>query len=244
MGSTSLAAQSSYIKSHGAIIRGDTSQKTLSLIFSGHIYNDGTMYVLKVLNEYDVKGTFFFTGDFYRDPENRKFIQMLKKGGHYLGAHSNKHLLYCSWKKRDSLLVTEQQFKSDLRANYATMDLLFAIEKSEAPFFLPPYEWYNKTIAKWTRELGLTLINRTPGTLTPADYTTPDMPNYRSSEQIWQSIIEYEQTGNFNGFMLLIHPGTSTKRKDKFYYHLDELIVFLKSKGYRFVTVDKLLRTP
>lgn len=234
-------AQTRYVKSHGAIIRGNTTQPRLSLIFSGHIFNDGTVYVLKVLNQHHIKGSFFFTGDFYRNPENRVFIQNLKKGGHYLGAHSNKHLLYCSWEKRDSLLVTEQQFKSDLRANYAVMDSLFGIKKSEAQFFMPPYEWYNKTIAKWTGELGLTLINRTPGILTPADYTTPAMSNYRTSQEIWQSVIEYEQKSNFNGFMMLIHPGTDVKRKDKFYYRLDELIRYLKSKGYQFVTVNELL---
>ena len=236
-------AQSRVLKSHGAIIRGDSSTHTLSLIFSGHAANDGTMHVLTVLNKNRIKGSFFFTGDFYRNPENKRFIKSLKKGGHYLGAHSNKHLLYCDWQTRDSLLVSEQKFKSDLKANYATMDSLFGIKKSDTPLFMPPYEWYNRTIAKWTNDLGLTLINMTPGTLTHADYTTPAMDNYKSSKEIWNSIIKYEQANTLNGFMMLIHPGTDPKRTDKFYYKLDELIRFLKSKNYRFLTVDKLLET-
>lgn len=236
-----LEAQNHFVKSNGAIIRGDTTKPAMALIFSGHIFNDGMMHVVKVLKKNNIKGSFFFTGDFYRNPKNRTFIQLLIKGDHYLGAHSNKHLLYCDWEKRDSLFVTEQQFKTDLKTNYATMDSLFGIKKSDALFFMPPYEWFNTTIAKWTGELGLTLINRTPGTLTPADYTTPDMPNYRSSDEIWNNVVEYERKGNFNGFMMLIHPGTNAKRTDKFYYRLDELIQFLKSKGYRFLTVDELL---
>ena len=36
-------------------------------------------------------------------------------------------------------------------------------ETGEAYLFLPPYEWYNQTISNWAKELGLTLINYTPG---------------------------------------------------------------------------------
>ncbi len=40
----------------------------------------------------------------------------------------------------------------------------FGISKSDARFFLPPYEWGNKQIAKWTAAEDLQLINRIPGT--------------------------------------------------------------------------------
>jgi hypothetical protein len=36
------------------------------------------------------------------------------------------------------------------------------------------------------------LINYTPGTLSHADYTTSKDKNYRSSETIYKSIIDYE----------------------------------------------------
>ncbi|MEZ4764225.1 MAG: hypothetical protein R3C26_13910 [Calditrichia bacterium] len=39
----------------------------------------------------------FFTGDFYRNRANKKLIEHLRKDGHYLGAHSDKHLLYATW---------------------------------------------------------------------------------------------------------------------------------------------------
>ena len=66
------------------------------------------------------------------------------------------------------------------------------INMSRTKFFLPPYEWYNDTIAAWTKESGLKLINYTPGTLSHADYTTPADKNYRSSETIYNSIIDHE----------------------------------------------------
>ena len=113
----------------------------------------------------------------------------------------------------------------------------------QAAFFLPPYEWYNDTIAAWTKEMGLQLINFTPGTRSNADYTTPNDKNYRSSEEIYNSIINYEQTkpAGLNGFILLLHIGTDPNRTDKFYYRLPELIKYLKAKGYHFQTVEQLL---
>ena len=118
------------------------------------------------------------------------------------------------------------------------------VSKNAAPFFLPPYEWYNDSIASWTKELGLQLINYTPGTLSHTDYTTPSDKNYRSSEVIYQSIVDFEQRNpsGLNGFILLMHIGTDPKRTDKFYKRLPELINYLKNKGYQFQTIDQLLR--
>jgi peptidoglycan/xylan/chitin deacetylase (PgdA/CDA1 family) len=152
-------------------------------------------------------------------------------------------LLYCDWTKRDSLLVTKQQFKTDLQKNYGEIKQL-GITKAFAHFFLPPYEWYNDSIAFWTKEMNLQLINYTPGTLSHADYTTPDEKNYRSSDVIYQSIVDYEQkhSSGLNGFVLLMHIGTDAKRTDKFYNRLPELIQWLKAKGYQLVRIDELLK--
>jgi len=62
----------------------------------------------------------------------------LREGGHYLGAHSDRHLLYCSWENRDQLLVTREEFTSDMLHNYEVMDA-FGIAKENAPYFIPPY---------------------------------------------------------------------------------------------------------
>ncbi len=229
----------------GAVIKGDTRLKKLSLVFTGHTFAEGGEHVLQVLNKQDIKGAFFFTGDFYRNPDFKELIQKLHRYGHYLGAHSDKHLLYCDWAKRDSLLVSKAVFQKDLKDNYAEMKR-FGIDKTDAPFFLPPYEWYNQTISNWTNEMDLQLINFSSGTRSNADYTTPDMKNYLSSEQIFNSIIQYEkesQTG-LNGFMLLIHIGTAQERTDKFYHQLEKLIDTLQAKNYQIVPLTELLILP
>lgn len=223
------------------IVRGDTTKKQLALVFTGHEFAQGGSSILQTLRQHNVKASFFFTGDFYRNKAFFPIIQQLKKDRHYLGPHSDQHLLYADWKKRDSLLVTKEQFKKDLLQNYAAMNR-FGISKSNALFFLPPYEWYNDSIAAWTKEMGLQLINYTPGTKSAADYTWPDLPNYQNSEVIYQSILNYEHTksGGLNSFLLLLHIGTDPRRKDMFYDRLPQLIQHLKGKGYQFKRVNDL----
>lgn len=221
----------------GAIVRGDTAVKSIALVFTGHEYADGGEVISEVLKASGTPASFFFTGDFYRSYP--ALAVQLAEDGHYLGAHSDRHLLYCSWEKRDSLLVSREEFLTDLRNNYRELERL-GIKK--ALYFLPPYEWYNETIAGWTEKEGLRLVNFTSGTLSHADYTTPSMANYRSSEVILESIRKHEQEKGLNGFILLVHIGTHPERTDKFYYQLPEMIRELKQKGYTLVRIDDLLK--
>ena len=114
----------------------------------------------------------------------------------------------------------------------------------DALFFLPPYEWYNDTIAGWTKQAGLQLINYSPGTISAADYTWPGLKNYRNSEAILSSIKNYEakSSNGLNGFILLLHIGTDPKRTDKFYEQLPLLIGWLKQQGYQLKRIDDLLK--
>ena len=221
---------------YGGLERADSTRKSIYLVFTGHEFNDGKKIVPKILKKAACPAHFFFTGDFYRNPANKKMIKRLKRQGHYLGPHSDKHLLYASWNNRDSLLISREGFVKDVLDNYLAMQT-FGISKAEAPYFMPPYEWYNQKISDWTEALGLSLVNFTPGTRSNADYTTPDMGNrYISSKAIFQKILDYEKQSScgLNGFILLVHIGTHPDRKDKFYLLLPKLIDELKARGYEF----------
>jgi endoglucanase len=237
------AKNNSFIYSHGAITRGDTSEKKLAIVFTGDEYTDGASYITRLLQQQKIKASFFFTGRFYRNPANQPVIQQLVILGNYLGPHSDQHLLYCDWSKRDSLLVTKGQFINDLLANYQAMQA-FGITKKQAGFFLPPYEWYNDSIAACSKQQGLQLINFTSGTYSNADYTTPTMKNYRSSAAILDSIISYEKrsSSGLNGFILLMHIGTHAARTDKFYHQFPALLTFLRQKKYKLITINELLK--
>ena len=223
----------------GGIIQGNPQEKKLSLVFTGHEFADGAKMISRTLKKNKVKGSFFLTGDFYRkypDITNR-----LQKEGNYMGPHSDKHLLYADWTRRDSTLVTKEIFEKDLRDNYQAMEKS-GLKIEEPRYFIPSYEWYNRQISDWAKDLKVQVVNFTPGTGSNADYTTPDMKSYKSSDTIYNNILRYEEKNTLNGFMLLIHIGTHPDRTDKFYNRLDDLIKELKTRGYSFVRVDEMMK--
>lgn len=221
--------------SHGAVIRKNPAEQNIYLLFSADEFAEGFDHILKVLARKEIKASFFLTGNFARERDNRSLIRRVVAGGHYVGPHSDGHLLYAPWDNRDSLLVTKDHFNADLKENVRALKSAGALR--EVPrWFLPPYEWYNSAVSRWSGEIGMTLVNFTPGTGTNADYTTPDMVSYRSSDQLVERLAAFEEDSpsGLNGALLLIHPGTATERTDKLYHRLDEIIDFYKAKGYSF----------
>lgn len=215
----------------GGIIRTDPSVKHIDFVFTAADKADGAERIISTLRKYNIKGGFFFTGEFFEMYPD--VVRRLVAEGHYVGSHSYGHLLYAPWGNRDSLLVTRQEFNEDIFKSYKVLRE-FGI--TNAPYFIPPYEHYNATISSWVRQLGLQVINYTPGTLTNGDYTTPEMKRYFSSKEILGRIWEYERTdpNGLNGHIMLIHFGTDPARTDKFYDKLPGLIRELRRKGYSF----------
>ena len=95
----------------------------------------------------------------------------------------------------------------------------------------------------WAKELGLTLVNYSPGTRSNADYTGEAEKNFVSSQAIFDSIVarEKQDANGLNGFLLLLHIGSGPDRRDKFPAWFGELLDTLSGKGYQFVRVDELL---
>ena len=224
----------------GGINRADRSEKKITLVFTSDGFTDGFETIYSTLKKHDIKGAFFFTGNFYRLEKCAPMVKALKKAGHYLGPHSDRHLLWCTWEKRDSLLVDRVQLYKDIMDNYSEM-ARFGIKLKNAPFMIPPYEYYNSQTASWANDLGVVFVNFSPGTGSNADYTTPDAKNYKSSQLLFDNILKYEasEKDGLNGYFLMIHFGTDPKRTDKLYDRLDELITELGKRGYSFVPINE-----
>lgn len=222
---------------NGGVIRTNPECKSISLVFTAADKRDGEEEILKTLRKYGIKGSFFFTGEFFEKfPDT---VQHLLSEGHYVGSHSYGHLLYMPWEDQDSLLVSQQEFEQDMEKSFALLQQA-GIAQQEATYFIPPYEYYNGTISAWAKGMGLQVVNFTPGTLSNADYTTPDMQNYRSSQVIYDRIMKVEREEGLNGHIMLIHFGTDPTRTDKFYKgYLDKLIKTLKKKGYTFTSIPQ-----
>ena len=219
-------------------MRGNPENRNISLVFTGDEFRDGLPHISQVLEKKDVKGSFFVTGKFVEDKKSANLLTKLTKKGHYVGPHSDQHLLYSPWENRDSLLLTKSEFVNDLEANVVRLEKI-GIERGD--IFIAPYEWYNKKIVDWSAEMGFEVYNFTPGLRTPADYTYPEMGvRYVSSEKILNQLYEYEKENGLNGYIILIHLGTDSRRTDKLYWRLEQIINELRSKKYNFVSLENL----
>lgn len=226
----------------GGIVRGNPEEKKICLVFTAHDKADGADHIISTLAKHKVKGAFFFTGNFFQSFP--KVVRRLIADGHYVGSHSFGHLLYASWEKPDSTLVSKEDFTVDMLKSFRQM-AKFGIQPKDAPFFIPPYEHYNAEVASWAQQLGLQIVNFTPGTASSQDYTWRGMPGekekYRTSQWLYNNIMQCESRHTLNGHLLMIHLGTDDRRTDKFYHYLHRLITNLQVKGYAFVSLNELL---
>ena len=234
-------ASGQFLWDEGAIVRGDATKKQLCLVFTADDRADGAERIISTLKKQDIKGAFFFTGQFFELYPD--VVKRLVDDGHYVGSHSEGHLLYCFWEKRDSLLVTKQQFTDDICRSYERL-AEYGITPQDAPYIIPPYEWHNATVTAWAREMGLQLVNFSPGTLSSMDYTYPGITGgnpYRDNKWLWDRIMKCEREKTLNGHLLMIHLGTDERRVEKFYDRLPALIKELKKKGYTFVPLNEIV---
>lgn len=230
----------SYTKdSRGAIVRVNPEKKLVYLCFTADSAFNGAPTILKTLKKYGIKGNFFFTGNCLRLEEHKQIISQIVKEGHYVGGHSDGHVLYADWGGDRPSLMTADSIIVDLKANYAELAKI-GVTKESAQWFLPPYEHYNAENVELINAMGVKLVNYTPGIGTPADYTTPDMKSYRDAKTLIEGLYKFEAKEGLNGTLLLIHPGVEESRpeSERLYNHLDSIIKTLKKKGYGFSRLD------
>ena len=219
------------IDSQGAIVKMNPERKVVYLIFSADTQFEGGQSVLQTLSKNNVKASFFLTGNCLREKSFDPLIRSIIRQGHYVAGHSDNHLLYAPWENRNQSLVSPDSLIHDFQKNNLELEK-FGIDISQVKYFLPPYEYYNREHVRLVRSMGQRTVNLTPGIRTAADYTTPDMTNYRPSQELIDQLFAYEAENGLNGCIILIHPGTHEKRTDKLYLRLDEIIKRLKQKGY------------
>lgn len=237
------AGEENYTKDdNGAIRRLDESKKEIYLIFSADSMFNGGEKVLQTLKKEKVKGSFFFTGNALRMPEHKNLIEKIIKEGNYVSGHSDRHLLYAPWDgDRNTMLVSSDSILADIRNNAKELEK-FGVSQKDSKWFLPPYEHYNIESVNTLERAGYKVINYTPGTATPADYTIPSMKSYKDAKTLINALYKFEEKNTLNGAIILMHPGVEESRPEaeRLYNNLRDIIVYLKGKGYQFKSFKDL----
>ena len=227
------------------------NEKSIYLVFTGHFSTnddgyfenfDGAAGVLRILDEHDIKGSFFPTGNCFRVERYQQVIRDIIDRGHYLSGHSDRHLLLCSYEDRNESLVTADSLANDIADMEAELEKL-GLAKEQYLWLIPPYEYYNQFSADVLRDLGYKLANPTEGLVTGMDWMGPEHPEYHSTEQLMNNIWNYEKEHTLNGAIILIHAMNYPDRTDddRPYMHLGEMIEKLKGMGYGFKTFKDVM---
>lgn len=186
------------------------SQKTVYLTFDDGPIPEITEWVLNVLKEHDIKGTFFCIGDnIEKHPE---VFEKLIDGGHSIGNHTFNHIN--GWNTEDSVYLANAE---------ACRQSIVTRTGSDVKLFRPPYGKIRAAQAKAIKQLGYKIIM---WDVLSADFDTTITP-----EQCLQNVIKNAA----NGSVIIFHD--SIKASANLKYALPKAIEYLKENGFKFGTI-------
>ena len=119
----------------------DTEEKVLSISFDAAWGSAQTERILDILDEYDVRTTFFLVG--FWSEKYPELVQEIVLRGHEVGNHSATHPHMSK--------LSEAQIKEELKK---ASDLVEHITGKPTTLFRPPYGEYNDAVVRVSRDEG------------------------------------------------------------------------------------------
>lgn len=193
---------------------GPSDKKAIALTFDDGP-GAGTEKVLKILDEKEVKATFFMLGS--RVDQYTKRAKMVADAGHEIANHTYAHVNFYSYKNEDKISKMEEEL---LKAEKAILKAT-----GQKTFLVRFPHGYSKQDAKdIAKKNGYYIINWSAG------YDWHKV----SSREMLESYLKAVK----NGAILLMHDGNSGIRLSEF---LGDLIDEIKLQGYEIMPAGELL---
>lgn len=208
-----LEGELTAIEGHNASYIGN-DEKVIYLTFDAGYENGNVEKILDTLKKHDVKAAFFILENLVT--RNTGLVCRMSSEGHLVCNHTASH-------KNMSLVTDKNEFAKELEAlekvytEYTgnTMD----------KYYRPPEGSFNHENLGHADELGYHTVF---WSFAYADWDNSKQPD---TQKAMEKILAHIH----NGEVMLLHPTSATNAAI-----LDELIVKLKSMGYRFGTLDEL----
>lgn len=185
-----------------------TRDKVVYLTFDDGPTPDITQWVLKQLDLYEAKATFFVIGNnVARHPE---IFNQVNAAGHSIGNHTHNHVN--GWKTSfDKYIDDTERAQKAIRSLYSDFD--------KKKLFRPPYGKISRKQAAALREDGYQLIM---WDVLSADFDTAITP-----QQCVDNVLKNVRSGS----IVIFHD--SVKAFPNLEYALPRVLEFLKKEGYR-----------
>lgn len=192
----------------------DTDKKVVALTF-----DDGptekTPEILKMLNDLDVKCTFFLIGQ--QIEKHMDYASAIVNAGHQLGNHSYTHNPMV-FKSYSSIEKEVDSTSSLIRQAGYTGDIVFRPPNCKKLILLP-------------------LVLQSKGIVTTTWDVEPD--SFRDVASSSEGIVDYVLNHTKNGSIILLH--IMNDSGENAFNAIPTIVAGLRGKGYEFVTVNELL---
>jgi polysaccharide deacetylase family sporulation protein PdaB len=196
------------------INRVHTTCKVIALTFDDGSDGEHIREILKTLEKYDVKATFFLTGSAAK--VHPKLVMSILEHGNVIGNHSYSHPYFTD--------LSSKQMKNEISKTEKVIKKITG--QTTKPYFRPPYGDYNSSVLKAVGEAG---YSRTiTWTIDTLDWEG------KSKEKITESVLSKASPGA----IVLMHAGGGAVNTPA---ALPDIINGLKEMGYQFVTIPELL---
>lgn len=190
----------------------DVTEKLAAITFDCAWGADDIQDILKTLKEADIKATFFIVGQWAEKYPDT--IKMIAQDGHDIANHSYSHLRMGS--------IDRARMSAEIKQ---CSEVLERLAGTKCELFRAPYGDYNNSLLQEAKSQGCYTIQW--------DVDSLDWKPGISRSEILRRI----NTKIGQGSILLFHNDTPHTAK-----LLPEIISGLKSKGYQFVPVSKLIK--
>ena len=189
-----------------------TDKKQVALSFDAAWGNEDTKVLMDILAKYNVKVTFFMTGEWVEKyPEDVKYIT---EQGHDLGNHSMTHPQMSK--------LSEAKIREEIQAVHDKVKELTGIEME---LFRPPFGDYDNEVITTLADMGYYTIQWDVDSLDWKDYGV---------DAIIKTVCKHKNLKN--GSIILMHNGAKYTPKA-----LESVITGLLDQGYELVPISRLI---
>ncbi|WP_345276906.1 polysaccharide deacetylase family protein [Litoribaculum gwangyangense] len=198
------------------LIRGDLTKKQIALTFDDGP-TDMSRKIMSILDKHNAKATFFWMGE--KLEGNMGIIKQAKDGGHLIGFHGWNH---------DNILgvPNESLWKNQIKKFFQALSFTGA---DQPKYFRPPYGAISQDQISFLADKEVKTVLWS--------LTTMDWDKTQNDEG---QMFEKFKNHIHNGAIVLLHDfdfgNPDAKLKD-----LEEILIFGKSKGFEFVSIEELL---
>lgn len=193
---------------------GNKNIPEVALTFDDGPNSRSTPKILDILNQYNVKATFFVLGKFIE--KNKDILKREAAEGHVIGNHTFSHI---KGTITDIGKIDDELIKTD--------KLIYKYTRKKVDYFRPPFgfenwrflnesELLNYTVVLWSLDVG-------------------DWNKTKTKDDITFKIFKMTK----NGTIILLHDGGLSR--EAVIDSLPVVIAGLKKKGFKFVTIDQMI---